>query len=151
MKKLSNDMTLPTNNLINDDSDNVSLNVGTIAYAYAHAATSENTREAYRSDVRHFIAWGGLLPATPDMIIRYLEDHAELLHPNTLKRRLTAIKNWHTYQKLPDPTSHELISKILSGISRVHGKASKKAPSLSVEQLRLLSDHLIKKDHLIDW
>lgn len=151
MKKLSKEMVLNDNLPLHNGEQNLPLKIGSLAYSYAHAATSENTREAYRSDVRHFIAWGGLLPATPDMIIRYLEGHAELLHPNTLTRRLTAIKNWHTYQKLPDPTGHEFIRKVLSGISRVHGKASKKAPALSVEQIRLLSDHLIKKGRLIDW
>jgi site-specific recombinase XerD len=151
MKKLSKDIASEASSPVSDDSQGTSLKIGSLAYSYAHAATSENTREAYRSDVRQFIAWGGFLPATPDMVIRYLEDHAQSLHPNTLKRRLTALKNWHTYQKLPDPTEHELIRKIMSGISRTHGKASKKAPTLSVEQLRLLSDHLIKKDRLIDW
>ena len=33
-----------------------------LAYTYAHAATSANTRKAYREDAFHFIAWGGMLP-----------------------------------------------------------------------------------------
>jgi hypothetical protein len=28
------------------------------------AATAANTRSAYQSDLRHFLAWGGHLPAT---------------------------------------------------------------------------------------
>lgn len=32
--------------------------------AYIQAATSDNTRKAYRQDIQHFIRWGGLLPAT---------------------------------------------------------------------------------------
>lgn len=137
--------------LVNRKDQQKSLAQESLAYAYAHAATSANTRQAYRSDVRHFIEWGGLLPTTPDVIIRYLEEYADSLNPNTLKRRLTAIKNWHTYQNFQDPTGHPLIRKTLSGISRVHGRAAEKAKALSLEQLTLLSQHLIRKDRLIDW
>ena len=31
---------------------------------YIETATSHNTRKAYRNDLRHFYAWGGLLPTT---------------------------------------------------------------------------------------
>lgn len=126
------------------------LTRGSLAYAYAHVATSANTRQAYRSDIRHFIAWGGVLPATPDVIIHYLEACAELYSVSTLKRRLTAIKNWHTYQGFQDPTVHPLIRKTLSGISRVHGKAADKAKALSVEQLVIISQHLLRKGRTID-
>ena len=117
---------------------------------YAHAATSDNTRTAYRSDIRHFMRWGGVLPTTPDVVIRYLESHAKQLHPNTLKRRITAIKNWHTYQSFPDPTDYVLIRKTLSGISRVHSKKANKAPALSVEQLIRLSEFLRRRNNITD-
>jgi hypothetical protein len=28
---------------------------------YAHKATSDNTRKAYRADICHFMNWGGML------------------------------------------------------------------------------------------
>jgi hypothetical protein len=31
--------------------------------AFLAAATSENTRRTYRPAIRHFLAWGGILPA----------------------------------------------------------------------------------------
>ena len=34
---------------------------------YIHAATSENTRIAYQADIRHFVRWGGFLPAIPGL------------------------------------------------------------------------------------
>ncbi len=117
---------------------------------YARAATSDNTRMAYRSDIRHFMHWGGVLPTTPDVVVRYLERHAQLLHPNTLKRRITAIKNWHTYQGFPDPTDYVLIRKTLSGIGRIHLKATKKAPALSLEQLTRLSAFIRGRNSLAD-
>jgi integrase len=148
-KEISRD--LGQSQLVDYDPQHRALEQATLAYTYAHIATSANTRKAYRADVRHFIAWGGVLPTTPDMIIRYLEAHAQTLNPKTLKRRLTAIKNWHLYQEFKDPTTHPLIRKTLSGISRAHGRALEKAKALSVEQLLLLSQHLTEKDRLIDW
>ena len=44
--------------------------------SYVRAAVSENTRRAYRSDLEHFLDWGGSLPATDIMVARYLADHA---------------------------------------------------------------------------
>lgn len=127
------------------------LQRGEPAYTYANIATSDNTRKSYRSDIRHFMAWGGVLPATPEMIVHYLELHANMLNPNTLKRRLTAIKHWHTYQQLPDPTTHPIISKTLSGICRVHGKAPDKAKAISIDQLTLLAQYLKDRNRVIDW
>jgi hypothetical protein len=43
------------------------------------AATAPNTRRAYQSDVRHFIASGGRIPATYEQVARYLADHAAVL------------------------------------------------------------------------
>ncbi|MBS0288400.1 MAG: tyrosine-type recombinase/integrase [Proteobacteria bacterium] len=105
---------------------------------YLHAATSENTRQAYRNDIKHFCSWGGLLPASPEMVIRYLKTYASLLNPRTLLRRLTAIKHWHTYQGFSDPTAYPLVRKTLSGIANVHGKPKQKATALTIENLRKL-------------
>lgn len=40
---------------------------------YINAAISNNTRKAYRCDVRHFKYCAGLLPATIENIISYTE------------------------------------------------------------------------------
>jgi integrase len=122
-----------------------------MTYPYVREATSNNTRIAYRDDVRHFIAWGGVLPATPDLLLQYLHAFAKSLNPRTLKRRLIALKHWHTFQGLADPTGHPLIQKTISGILRVHGKPLEKAPVLSAEQLSLIVDYLSAKGRLVDW
>jgi integrase len=123
----------------------------TSIHTYIQAATSQNTRRAYQADIRHFIAWGGLLPTGPDPLLRYLQEHASNLNPRTLKRRLVAIKHWHTYQEFPDPTSHPLVRKTLSGILHVHGKPPEKAPPFSLEQLMLLVHYLKSRDALSNW
>jgi site-specific recombinase XerD len=102
---------------------------------YIHLATSNNTRKAYRSDIRHYEAWGGRLPATPDMIAHYLHFYADKLNPRTLTRRLIAIKHWHEYQGFNDPTYHPAIQKTMTGILRTHGCPKEKARALMPDEL----------------
>ncbi|WP_350237092.1 hypothetical protein [Pseudomonas aeruginosa] len=44
------------------------------------AATTDNTRRTYRSAIRHFLAWGGVLPCDEAALIRYLLSFAEVLN-----------------------------------------------------------------------
>lgn len=111
-------------------------------HTYIHAATSQNTRRSYQADIRHFYGWGGYLPATTEMLLHYLHHYATSLNPKTLKRRIIAIKHWHTFQGAPDPTLHPLIKKAMSGILHVHGKPAEKAKPLSAEQLAKIADVL---------
>src|SRR5207253_5347552 len=83
---------------------------------YIAAATSNNTRKAYRSDIRHYEQSGGKLPATPEAITLYLQAFAERLNSRTLSRRLIALKHWHNYQGFPDPTVHPLVTKTMIAI-----------------------------------
>lgn len=124
--------------LENKSFDIVSSNdINIINKRYQIAATADNTRRAYQSDIRHFENWGGQLPANTDSVLRYLHAYADTLNPRTLQRRITAIKQWHRYQQFSDPTDNPIITKTLSGITRVHGKPKNKAAPL-------LPDHLIK-------
>lgn len=111
--------------------------------AYLSAATSSNTRKAYRSDIKHYERWGGVLPASSDKVIQYLQTFASVLNARTLARRLTALKHWHQYQGFPDPTSHPTIAKTMKGIMRVHGKPKEKAPALSPEDLQKMVQMLL--------
>src|SRR3990172_3959943 len=115
---------------------------------FIHAATAENTRQAYRADQRHFEQSGGPLPATTEDIVTYLQTFAAKLNPRTLSRRLTALKHWHIYQGYDDPTQHPVVSKTLKGINNTYGKPKEKAPPLLPEQLRQLVKHLYLEDNL---
>lgn len=116
---------------------------------YLAAATSDNTRKAYRSDIKHYEQSGGILPATPEYIVNYLQAFAPRLNSRTLSRRLIAIKHWHQYQGFPDPTSHPLVSKTMIGITRVHGKPKDKAPALSPEDLQKMVSALSQDSSLL--
>ena len=109
-------------------SNNNEMNHSVSPQQYIIAATSDNTRRAYQSDIRHFIDWGGLLPTSAEIIMNYLQQYATNLNPRTLVRRLTALKNWHIYQGFTDPTAHPLIRKTLTGIKNVHGGVRKLTP-----------------------
>ncbi|CAN5408519.1 site-specific integrase [soil metagenome] len=118
---------------------------------YIFAATSQNTRNAYQADIRHFIAWGGFLPTSSDVVMCYLHEHAKTLNTRTLTRRLTALRNWHQYQGFNDPTAHSAIRKTLVGIKNIHGKPKNKAVALTLETLTIMVMHLKKSNRLIDY
>lgn len=85
--------------------------------AFLAAATSDNTRRTYRSAVRHFLIWGGVLPSEEATMIRYLLAHASSLNPRTLALRLTALSQWHVHQSFADPASTPTVRKTLAGIA----------------------------------
>lgn len=120
-----------------------------VANPYLKAATSENTRKAYRHDIRHYESWGGKLPATPEMIVMYLQTFAASKNSRTLSRRLIALKHWHTYQGFSDPTLHPVVKKTMIGITRIHGKPRQKAPALTPEELQRIIDVLHDKGSLM--
>lgn len=109
------------------------------------AATSENTRRAYRSAIRSFQQWGGTLPCDPTIILRYLLTYADKLNPRTLALRLTALSQWHLFQGFNDPTHDAQVRKTLRGINRLHGKPKKKAKALSLEDLERMVSSFSKE------
>ncbi|WP_232210379.1 site-specific integrase [Nitrococcus mobilis] len=100
------------------------------------AATADNTRRAYRSAIRHFLAWGGVLPCDAAMVVRYLLTFAEQLNPRTLGLRLTALSQWHRFQGFADPAAAPTVRKTLRGIARVHGRPRQQAKALSLEDVQ---------------
>jgi integrase len=105
---------------------------------FLSAATSENTRRAYRSAIRQFQTWGGILPCESALVIRYLLTYAEEHNARTLALRLTAISQWHQFQGFTDPTANADVRKTLKGISRTYGKPKKKAKALPIEDLEAM-------------
>ena len=139
MEEVENRLTHPDKQLIETDKQ---ITTSWMTNAYLQAATSENTRKAYRHDIRHYEKWGGKLPATPEWIVRYLEAYAPTLNPRTLSRRLIALRHWHTYQGFADPTLHPAIAKTIAGILRIHGKPKVKARALTLEEMKQFASYL---------
>ena len=107
-----------------------------------HAATADNTRKTYRSAVRQFQKWGGLLPCPPSTLCRYLLDKAALLNPRTLQLHVTAISQWHQIQGFNDPARDNTVKKALKGIARTHGTPKQKAAALQLTHITRLLKHL---------
>jgi integrase len=101
---------------------------------YADAARSLATRRAYRSDMAAFTAWGGHVPASPEMVASYLAA-SDSLAAATLRRRLAAIADAHQTIGHADPTKHPLVRKVFRGICRVHGARSDAATPLDIDML----------------
>lgn len=112
------------------------------------AATSDNTRRTYRSAIRHYLAWGGVLPCDEAAVIRYLLTYAQSLKPSTLALRLTALSQWHIHQGFADPVATPTVRKTLKGIERTHGRPKKKAKALPVEDLERIVVRLADMESL---
>ena len=102
---------------------------------YVHASVSDNTRRAYRSDLRHFMDWGGTVPATDVLLADYLARHAGTLSVATRVRRIASISKAHSAKGLPNPARSELVKSTLRGIKRTHGHPQRRAKPLTKEDL----------------
>ncbi|MEO0487388.1 MAG: site-specific integrase [Pseudomonadota bacterium] len=109
---------------------------------FIRESLSENTRKAYRSDLAHFVDWGGLLPATADMVARYLAHHAEAFAPSSLARRMATLSKVHEANAWPNPCRCEIVRATMRGIKRVKGTAQDQARPLLREDLFILMDAL---------
>ncbi len=106
------------------------------------AATAPNTRRAYQSDLKHFLASGWSVPATSEQVARYLADHAATLGMATLARRLAALRAAHVGRGFPDPTKGELVRLTFRGIRRRYGRRQRRVAPLRIEHLLVLASVL---------
>lgn len=133
--------------LRNEESNQIAHQESEALRHYLLAATSDNTRKAYRSAIRQFEKWGGRLPTDRDTIVRYLLTRATSLNPRTLDLHLTAISQWHHYQGLSDPVRDPLVRKTMEGIRRTHGQPKRKAKALRLEHIAQMVKHLQQLPH----
>lgn len=109
---------------------------------YVKHALADNTRRAYRTDLEHYRAWGGTVPASPDSIAAYITAHAETLSIATLQRRLVSIAKAHTMQDYADPVKSDVVKLTMRGIRRIHGKPQTQASALLKEDLTVMLSHI---------
>ena len=110
-----------------------------VAY-YVRDSVAENTRRAYASDLAHFEAWGGRIPASAEMIAAYLAAHAEMLCVATLGRRIASLSKAHEAMGEQNPTHSALVKATLQGIRRNRGSAQREAKPLLRDELFLALD-----------
>lgn len=111
---------------------------------YLRAATRENTQQSYQAALRHYeVDWGGLLPASPDSVARYLAEHADVLALSTLRLRLAALARWHTEHGFTDPTKQPVVRQVLRGIQALHPALQKQAQPLQLAHLAQIDAWLL--------
>jgi integrase len=103
--------------------------------ALVEASIAESTRRAYRTDLAHFAAWGGQLPAEPAQVASFLAAHAETLSVATLVRRIATISKAHEARGLPNPCRSEIVRATMRGVKRTRGVAQREAKPLLREDL----------------
>ncbi|TPI63948.1 integrase [Mesorhizobium sp. B3-1-7] len=108
---------------------------------YVEQGLAENTKRAYATDLAHFQAWGGGIPASDASVANYLAEHAEVLSVATLCRRLATISKAHTTKGLPSPTSSEIVKATIKGIKRSRGTAQAEARPLLRDELFAVLEH----------
>jgi site-specific recombinase XerD len=106
--------------------------------SYLAAALADNTLRAYRNDLKHFIDWGGAIPATPECVANYLAGYATILSCATLSRRVVAIGRAHTTQGLLSPAHSELVTATLQGIRRIRGRPPRQVTPLLMNDVAQL-------------
>lgn len=109
---------------------------------YENKSTSHNTKLAYRSDLLHFLTWGGDIPTGEDQLKKYLNEHAKLLSVRTLRRRLVSLNETHKLLNVASPTDLSVIKRVMSGIAKTEGKPLKKAAPLLVDDACLIIQKL---------
>ena len=114
---------------------------------YLQASTADSTRRAYRSDWEHFATWCGThglpaLPAHPKTVRLYLADHATILKPATLERRLAVISKAHQAAGHESPTRTAEVRDTLKGIKRTVGVSQNRKTAIRASQLREVAPKL---------
>jgi site-specific recombinase XerD len=107
---------------------------------YINAAIADNTRLAYRQDLRDFLNWGGEVPCTPDVLAAYIADRAQTVSAHTISRRVVGIGRAHVSQGHSDPAKTDLVRTVLRGVRRVKGSAQRQAaPLLKADVLTMIT------------
>ena len=111
--------------------------------SYIAAAQSAATTRAYVSDLRHFEANGGTVPATTNQVMEYLAQFAGKLSASTLERRLIAIHQAHVAIAAVSPAADLMVKRTMQGIRRTFGTKQR--------QMRpLVKDDLLETLMMID-
>jgi len=106
---------------------------------FIHSAVSDNTRLAYQGDLADFLAWGGTVPCSPEMLASYIASRAETHSPYTISRRVVGISRAHVSQGLADPAKNDLVRTVLRGVRRKNGAPQRQvAPVLRQDLLTML-------------
>lgn len=109
-------------------------------FARLEGAYAPSTLRSYRTDTRIFIDWCELhgleaLPAEVETVCAFLEDQAQVICPDSLRRRLYAIRKVHRLLRLADPTQDENVIIALRRARRACLNRPKQAKGMTRDYL----------------
>ena len=103
---------------------------------YRGPAQRASTQRRYQGVLRRFEqVWGGRLPTSSEMVVRYLADHAPSLASSTLELHLAALAHWHVSHGFDDPTKSSWVRQVLRNIRGQHPRLIKQAEPLPLAEL----------------
>jgi len=105
------------------------------AEQFIAASQSAATKRAYASDLKHFFANGGAIPASPVVLAEYLAQCTEKLSVATLERRVTAIHKAHLEKNLESPARSETVKRVMQGIRRTLGTKQRQVQPMVKDDL----------------
>lgn len=112
---------LTSNSTAQNPSEGVLNGYSATLERFMAASQSAATKRSYASDLKHFFANGGSIPASPAVLAEYLARCAEKLSVATLERRVVAIHKAHLAESYKSPASSETVKQVMQGIRRTVG------------------------------
>lgn len=111
------------------------VTTASLVATYEAAAQSKATAAAYEADMRHFLRFGGTVPAHPSVVAEYLATYAGKLSVATLRRRLVAIHRAHVDVTLVSPVKDPIVKRTMQGIRRTFGTKQRKVTAIVKDDL----------------
>lgn len=126
-----------------DDNYNSVVLSGLLAKAkeYARASKAPSTLRTYLSAWSSFTTWCASrslasCPASPEVIVAYIADRADLLRPQSIKKHLAAISQVHKMAGHESPVQTQPVRAVMKGLRKTKGVAAKPKKALRVEHVR---------------
>lgn len=96
---------------------------------------SDNSKRAYRADLRQFEASSRTIPCSPSSVAAYIAELAGSHAAASIQRRLAGIAKAHRAAGFDDPTKAEIVTGTMRGIKRLVGVAQREAKALQRDDL----------------
>lgn len=110
------------------------------ALEFSKKANSENTRRAYAADWKDFRTFcerhhNPSLPASAETVYAYLFTLKDTVSSSTLQRRCAGIAYYHADARLPNPTKHAEVRKLLRAVANDKKRAPKPKRAITEDLL----------------
>lgn len=122
----------------------------------AKASHADSTRRFYESDVRCWLAYAeqhGVrpFPIVPAALASYIaEMQLSGLNVRTIRRRCSALAQWHQSQDEVSPTVDPQVKNVMRGLARTHGTPAKRKRALTTDMVaQILEQELPLRDRAL--